>query len=35
VDAAFRIETNEFRGTTTLQARLKTLAPHARMAELA
>jgi hypothetical protein len=35
VDAAFRLETNEFRGTTTLQARLMTLAPHARMAELA
>ncbi len=35
VDAAFRLETNEFRGTTTLQARLMTLAPHRRAAELA
>lgn len=35
VDAAFRLEINEFRGTTTLQARLMTLAPHRRVAELA
>ncbi len=29
VDAAFRLERNEFRGTSTLQARLMALAPHA------
>lgn len=29
VDAAFRLERNEFRGTSTLQARLLALAPHA------
>lgn len=29
VDAAFRLERNEFRGTSTLQARLVALAPHA------
>ena len=28
VDAAFRLELNEFRGLTTLQARLLTVAPH-------
>lgn len=28
VDAAFRLERNEFRGTSTLQARLVALAPH-------
>lgn len=28
VDAAFRLERNEFRGTSTLQARLMALAPH-------
>lgn len=31
VDAAFRLETNEFRGATTLQARLMTIGPHARV----
>ena len=29
VDAAFRLERNEFRGASTLQARLMALAPHA------
>ena len=28
VDAAFRIETNEWNGTSTLQARLCALSPH-------
>lgn len=28
VDAAFRLERNEFRGTSTLQARLVAMAPH-------
>jgi hypothetical protein len=28
VDAAFRLEQNEFRGMTTLQARLLTVTPH-------
>jgi len=30
VDAAFRLERNEFRGSSTLQARLMALAPHVR-----
>ncbi len=28
VDAAFRLEQNEFRGQSTLQARLLSLSPH-------
>ena len=28
VDAAFRLERNEYRGQTTLQARLLALLPH-------
>ena len=30
VDAAFRLERNEYRGQSTLQARLLALVPHAR-----
>jgi hypothetical protein len=30
VDATFRLEQNEFRGQTALQARVLSLAPHRR-----